>query len=75
MTVEQLVHEASSLPHEERTNLIDRLVMEFGRPDSCRTDDEWRVVARRRWDEIERGTAETISGDEVLAQAHRLVRQ
>ena len=73
MTVEQLVHEAASLPHEEQSYLIERLVTEFSRPDSGSTDEEWRVIARRRWDEIESGTAKTIPGDEVLAQARRLV--
>jgi hypothetical protein len=73
MTVEQLVHEAASLRSEEQINLIERLLIEFGNPSSARSDEEWRVIARRRWTEVENGTAETISGDQVLAQARRLV--
>lgn len=73
MTVEQLVHEAASLRSDEQTNLIERLLIEFGNPGSARTDEEWRVIARRRWAEVENGSAETISGEQVLAEARRIV--
>jgi putative addiction module component (TIGR02574 family) len=73
MTVEQLVHEAAALPCGERTNLIERLLIEFGNPDTARTDDEWRAIARRRWEEVENGTAKTIPGEEVFAKLDRLL--
>jgi putative addiction module component (TIGR02574 family) len=73
MTVEQIVREASTLPESERASLIERLVVQFGTPGPRRSEDGWRAVARRRWEEIESGRAETIPGDEVLAEARRLV--
>ena len=72
MTVEQIAAEAMHLPTEARAQLADRLVESLDAAEFNRIDNLWATEARRRLDEILRGKAETIPGDEALARARRV---
>ena len=73
MTVDQLVHEALSLPSEARALLADKLVESLDAAEVGRIDGLWAVEAKRRRDEVRSGQVQTIPGDDALAQVRRSV--
>lgn len=73
MTLEQLAHEALSLPSEARALLADKLVESLDAAEAGLIDALWAAEAKRRRDEVRSGAVQTIPGDEALAQVRRSV--
>jgi putative addiction module component (TIGR02574 family) len=65
MNTAEIIHEAESLPVEERALLVDSLLRSLNQPDAG-IDRRWGEVARRRLAELRSGQVEGVSGDEVL---------
>jgi putative addiction module component (TIGR02574 family) len=75
-TLETLLADAALLSVEDRILLIDAIWETL--PDECLPplSNEWMSEIQRRSAEIDAGTAETISWDQVKAEAmHRLQMQ
>lgn len=66
----QIIHEAASLPIEERTHVVDSLLRSLT-PLQPEIDHQWGVVATRRLEELRSGRIKPISRDEVLARIQR----
>ncbi|HUT58357.1 MAG TPA: addiction module protein [Phycisphaerae bacterium] len=66
--VKDIIHEAESLPVEERAALADSILRTLNRPDPA-MDERWLMVARRRLEELRSGRAQAVPGDEVFAKA------
>lgn len=64
--MKEIIQEASSLPVEERTIVIDSLLRTLNPLDS-EIEKEWVKVAKRRLDELRSGRVRAIPGDEVFA--------
>ena len=75
ITFEQVAQEAMRLAPAERAELADFLVgsLEDSLPDDIQ--NRWIETATRRLQEIRSGQVKTIPGDEVLAEARRLVNR
>jgi hypothetical protein len=50
----EIIHEAESLPVEERTGVIDSLLRSLNPPDPG-IDRKWAAVAKRRLEELRSG--------------------
>lgn len=65
MSIKDLIHQAESLPVEERALVVDSLLRTLNRPES-EIDKKWAEVAHRRLREIRSGDIETVPGDQVF---------
>lgn len=65
MKIKDLIHEAESLPVEERAIVADSLLRSLNPPES-ELDKKWAAVARMRLEEVRTGNVEAIPGDEVF---------
>ena len=70
ITLEQIVEEARHWPPEKVGELVDRLTEGLSDPDN---EQAWKQEARRRLAEIENGTVQAVSGDEVSGRIRRIV--
>jgi len=66
VTRKEITQEALSLPLEERAMLADALLRSMNAPDSEDVNRRWAEVARRRLDELRKGTVRAVSGDEIF---------
>ena len=65
ITTAEIIHEAESLPVEQRALVVDALLRTLNPPDP-EIDRKWAVVARRRLDELRTGKVKAIPGEEVF---------
>ncbi len=66
----EIIHEAESLPVEERTVIVDSLLRSLNPPDP-EIDRKWAAVAERRLEELRSGRAKPIPGEEVFAKVRQ----
>jgi len=70
MKIKELIHEAESLPVEERALVVDSLLRSLNPPDS-KIDEKWVAVAAKRLKEVRSGEVESVPGEEVFARIWR----
>ena len=63
----EIIHEAESLPVEERTLVVDSLLRSLNPPDP-EIDRKWAAVAQRRLQELRSGQVKPVPGEEVFAR-------
>ena len=63
----EIIHEAESLPVEERTVVVDSLLRSLNPPDP-EIDRKWAAVAKRRLEELRSGRVKPVPGEEVFAK-------
>lgn len=63
----EIIHEAESLPVEERTVVVDSLLRSLNQPDP-EIDRKWAAVAKRRLEELRSGRIKPVPGEEVFAK-------
>jgi len=63
----EIIHEAESLPVEERTVVVDSLLRSLNPPDP-EIDRKWAAVAKRRLEELRSGRIKPVPGEEVFAK-------
>ena len=63
----EIIHDAASLPVEERTVVVDSLLRSLNPPDP-EIDRQWAAVANRRLEELRSGRIKPVPGDEVFAR-------
>lgn len=73
--IEQIAREVLELAPDQRAELADLLAenLESRQPDEIQR--LWLDEADRRLAEVRSGSVETISGEEVLAEARRLIKR
>ena len=74
-SVEDLVEQASKLSTEDRTHLADLLLASVPDDESAEVDASWEEEIRQRVDVVRAGTAQTVSAEDVHAQARRLYQR
>ena len=74
MNLQRIEDEALHLPKEQRTQLIQRLVMSLDLPSEEELRSDWLLEARRRADELDAGSVKAVSGDEVMQKARALIK-
>ncbi len=65
ITTADIIHEAESLPVEQRAMVVDALLRTLNPPDA-EIDRKWAAVAHRRLEELRSGKVKTIPGEEVF---------
>lgn len=63
----EIIHEAESLPVEERALVVDSLLRSLNPPNS-EIDEKWIAVAGRRLQELRSGQVKPVPGEEVFAR-------
>ncbi len=67
LSTAEIIHEAKSLPVEERALVITSLLCSLNQPDT-EIDKQWITVARRRREELRSGQVAGVSSEAVLAK-------
>jgi len=67
LSTTEIIHEAESLPVEERALVVDSLLRSLNQPNAG-IDRHWMDVALRRREELRSGQVTGISGEAVLAR-------
>ena len=62
-----IIHDAESLPVEERTIVVDSLLRSLNPPDE-EIDQKWADVAKRRLQELRSGKIKPVAGEDVFAK-------
>ncbi len=73
LTLTQLAEEAMHLPATSRAELAEKLVESLDFPESDEMQTLWAAEALRRRDEVRSGRVQAIPGEEVIAEARRIV--
>ncbi|WP_081194870.1 addiction module protein [Halomonas sp. BC1] len=74
MNLQKIENEALHLPREERAQLIQRLVLSLESPSEEELRSDWLLEARRRADELDSGSVQAVSGEEVIRKAKALIK-
>ena len=74
MNLKQIEGEALHLSEEERAKLAQKLLISLDPPSENEISEAWLNEAQRRARELDEGTIQPISSDEVKRKAQALLR-
>ena len=74
MNLKQIEGEALHLSEEERAELAQKLLISLDSPSENEISEAWLKEAQRRARELDEGTIQPISSDEVKRKAQALLR-
>ncbi|MCK0767841.1 addiction module protein [Chromohalobacter canadensis] len=74
MDLQKIEDEALHLPKEERARLVQRLVLSLEAPSEEELRSDWLLEARRRAEELDSGSVQRVSSDDVMRKARALIR-
>tara|TARA_R110000782_G_C14791817_1_gene411009 strand:- start:1572 stop:1796 length:225 start_codon:yes stop_codon:yes gene_type:complete len=74
MNLQKIEDEALHLTKEERARLIQRLVLSLESPSDSELGSDWLLEARRRSEELDNGTVQAVSSDDVMRKARALLK-
>ena len=74
MNLERIEDEALHLPKEERAQLIQRLVLSLEFPSEEELRSDWLLEARRRAEELDNGSVQPVSAEDVMRKARALIK-
>jgi putative addiction module component (TIGR02574 family) len=74
MNLQKIENEALHLSREERAQLIQRLVLSLESPSEEELRSDWLLEARRRAEELDSGSVQAVSGEEVIQKAKALIK-
>lgn len=69
----EILEEARGLPYGERTELIEQLIADSAKDPDPEIERAWGDEALRRLKEIEEGKVKLIPGEQVMAEARKIV--
>ena len=73
MTVDEIVEETRSLPHDTVAELVDRILMAMHGGQAPAQASAWSTTIQRRVAEIRSGAVEGIPGEVTAAKIRRIV--
>ena len=74
MNLQKIEDEALHLPKEERALLIQRLVLSLESPSKEELRSDWLLEARRRAQELDDGSVQAVSSEDVMRKASALIK-
>lgn len=74
MNLQKIEAEALHLSKEERTQLIQRLVLSLESPSKEELRSDWLLEAQRRAEELDNGTVQAVAGEDVMRKARTLIK-
>ncbi len=73
LTIDQIVEETRSLPHDVVIDLVDRILLAAHGGQTPAHEQAWSATVHRRIAEIEQGTSKLIPLDDALAEARKRI--
>ena len=73
LTLDQIVEETRSLPHDVVSELVDRILLAAHGGQSAANEQAWSETVHRRIEEIRSGHVQLVPGEEVSAKIRRIV--
>lgn len=74
MNLQRIEDEALHLPKEKRAQLIQRLVLSLESPSDKELRSNWLLEARRRAQELDNGSIQAVSSEDVMRKARALIK-
>jgi len=74
MNLQKIEDEALHLPKEERAILIQKLVSSLESPSREELRSGWLLEARRRAQELDDGSVQAVSSEDVMRKARALIK-
>ena len=74
MILKQIESEALHLSEEERARLAQTLLLSLDSPSDNEISDDWLIEASRRAIDIDNGTVQAVSAENVRQKAQALLR-
>lgn len=74
MNLQRIENEALHLPKEERAKLIQRLVLSMESHSEEELRSDWLCEAQRRSEELDNGSVQAVSADDVMKKARALIK-
>ena len=74
MSFQKVEDEALHLSKEERTQLIQRLILSLESPSKEELESDWLNLAHDRATELDQGGVKAVSGQEVMKKAWSLLK-
>lgn len=74
MNHQSIEYEALHLPRDKRALLIQRLVLSLESPSEEELKSDWLLEARRRAEELDNGSIQAVSADDVMKKARALIK-
>ena len=74
MNLEQIEDNALHLSQEDRAKLAQKLLLSIDIPSESEIADDWLIEAQRRARELDAGTVQPVSAEEVRRKAQALLR-
>lgn len=74
MNLQRIEDEALHLPKEERARLIQKLVLSLESPSKEELRSGWLLEARRRAQELDDGSVQAVSSEDVMRKARALIK-
>ena len=74
MKLKRIEDEALQLPEKERAELAQKLLLSIDVPNEAEIAEDWLVEARRRARELDDGSVQPVSMEEVRRKARALLR-
>ena len=74
MDLQKIEEEALHLPKAERAQLIQRLVLSLESPSEEELQSDWLLEAKNRAEELDNGSVEVISSQDVMRKARALIK-
>ena len=74
MNLQRIEDEALHLPKEERALLIQKLVLSLESPSREELSSSWLLEARRRAQELDDGSVQAVSSEDVMRKARALIK-
>ena len=66
----EIIHEAESLPVEQRAIVVDALLRTLN-PPNAEIDHPWAAVANHRLAELRAGNVQPVSGEQVFSEIRK----
>ncbi|QIB50950.1 addiction module protein [Pseudomonas sp. OIL-1] len=74
MDLQKIEEEALHLPKAERAQLIQRLVLSLESPSEDELRSDWLLEAKNRAEELDNGSVEAVSSQDVMRKARALIK-
>ncbi len=74
MNLQKIENEALHLLKEERVQLIQRLVLSLESPSEEELKSDWLLEAQRRGEELDNGSVQAVSGEDVMRKARAFIK-
>lgn len=74
MNLKEIEYEALHLPDTERAELAQKLLLSLDSPPNSEIEEAWLIEAQRRAKDLDTGSVQPISAEEVRKKAQALLR-